>query len=88
MLLFVTLHKDTNTGVEGQKGEMGDKNSFGGGFLDYTSFPWSAVICLSQVSLHAYLPARSETHLTATWEKPSPVVTLGHIGPPPPPTTE
>lgn len=59
MLLFVTLHKDTNTGVEDQKG-------WGGVGLDYTSFPWSAIICPSKVSLPAYLPAPSETHLTAT----------------------
>lgn len=62
--------------------ERGNKAP-GGRLMDCTHFPWPTIICLSTVSLPAYLPVPTETHLTATWgEKPSPAATLNHIQPP------
>lgn len=61
MLLFVMFHKDTNTGVEDQKGV----GSGGWRAMDCTHLPWPAVICLSKVNRPAYLPAPTDTHLAA-----------------------
>lgn len=58
------FHKDTNTGVEDQKGGGGKAPRAGGPWTVHTS---PAVICLSKVSPPAYLPAPTDTHLTATW---------------------
>lgn len=80
-----SLWRSTSTQILVWKTRKGGTKLLGEGYGTHcTHFPWPAFICLSEVGWPAYLPAPTETHLTATWgEKPSPAATFSHIQRPP-----
>lgn len=79
---YYSLWRSTRTQILVWKTRKGGRKLLGR-VMFCTHFPSPAIICLSEVSLPAYLPVPTETHLTATWgEKPALLPRLTTFNPP------